>query len=189
MIAPRPEGMSSPQPPTSLPKPKRPLELPPQPKLPSKRPKKTTGITFLPLSENPTEPASGHQPQTPQTFAFAHYDPEHPGSTSRMNPSFNSLPPRPNPEKPPVGSLPHQPEPSPHRPQTNMPPAPPPKTWYSHPYSFSYDPAPPPPAPRSFVESPLIVERELLEHNDQRTKFAPRATVRELLTAPTDDLD
>ena len=43
--------------------------------------------------------------------------------------------------------------------------------------------------PRLFVESPSIVERELLEHNDQRIKFAARATVRELLMAPMDDLD
>ena len=41
--------------------------------------------------------------------------------------------------------------------------------------------APPP-------DSPLI-ERELLEHIDQRIKLAARAYVRELLKASMDDLD
>jgi hypothetical protein len=48
---------------------------------------------------------------------------------------------------------------------------------------------PPPPTRRLFVESPSIVERELLEHIDQRIKLAARAYVRELLMAPMDDLD
>ena len=38
-------------------------------------------------------------------------------------------------------------------------------------------------------ESPDIMERELLEHIDQRIKLAARAYVRELLTASMDDID
>ena len=74
--------------------------------------------------------------------------------------------------------------------QANMPQAPPQEDsdWYHHPRSWPDGP-PPPPAPRLFVESPSIVERELLEHNDRRIKLAARATVRELLMAPMDDLD
>ena len=126
------------------------------------------------------EPRPGHQPQTPQSLTFKYYSPQNARLTSRPLPAFRAAP-QPNPEKPPIGSLPHQP-------QTNMPPAPPPKPWYWHPYTFPEDP-PPPPAPRSFVESPPIVERELLEHNDRRIELATRATVRELLTASMDDLD
>ena len=99
---------------------------------------------------------------------------------------------------PPMGSLTPIPPPRPsgpishhlNQPQTNMPQAPQqqPWYWYRQPPSWPEGPRPPP-APRLFVESPSIVEREVLEHNDRRIKLATRATVRELLMAPMDDLD
>ena len=94
----------------------------------------------------------------------------------------------------------YQPLTPPIRPSTDLDHTPsstshaPPSTYHTPPSTYNtppstYNTPPDKPPSRYQSRSPLSLERELLERVDQRIELAARAYVRELLTAPMNDLD
>ena len=113
----------------------------------------------------------------------------------------------PRPTKPYPPQFVYQPLTPPIRPSTDLDHTPsstshaPPSTYHTPPSTYNTPPStyntppstyntPPDKSPSRYQSrSPLSLERELLERVDRRIKLAARAYVRELLTAPMNDLD
>ena len=134
---------------------------------PSARPLTPSSISHTPPTTDHTPPTTDHTPPTTDRT---------PSSTSNTPPTTYHTP---------SSSISHTPPTTDRTPSStsNTPP-----TTYHAPRDTPHTPRDIPPS-QCQSSSPLSLERELLERVDQRIQLAARAYVRELLTAPMNNLD